>query len=74
MGDSPGSRANNMYSVGSDKSTEVQLYMSTLYHTGSPVIRAIPGVEKPFLFSNLAVKAAKSEYRNRLFNVAEGSD
>ena len=36
----PGSRANNIYSPGSDKLTEVQLYISTSWQTGSWVIQA----------------------------------
>ena len=58
---SPGSRANNIYSSGSGKLTEVQLYMSASCKPGSRVIRAFSGVEKPFVSSDLAVKAAKSE-------------
>ena len=38
------------------------------------IIRAFSDVEKPFLFSDLAVKAAKSENKKRLYNVKEGSD
>ena len=47
--------ASNSSSPGSDKMTEVQLYMSTLCHLGCRVIRAFSDVEMPFLFSNLAV-------------------
>ena len=56
------SRANNTYSAGTEKLTEVQLYMSTSCQPGSRVIRAFSDVEKLFfpLFSDLAVKAAKS--------------
>ena len=61
MGNSPGSRANYMYSPGSNKLTEVQMYMSALCHPSSLVIRAFSDIEKPFLFSDLAVKDAKSE-------------
>ena len=43
-----------MYSPGSDKLTEVQLYISTSCHPGSRVIRAFSDVEKLFLFSDLA--------------------
>ena len=39
----------------------VQLYMSTSCQAGSQVIQAFFDVEKPFLFSDLAVKATKSE-------------
>ena len=41
VGNSPGSRANNLYSPGSDKFTEVQLYMSTACQPGSRVIRGV---------------------------------
>ena len=41
--------------------TEVQLYMSRLCQPGSQVIRAFSDVEMPCLFSDLVVKAAKSE-------------
>ena len=61
VGNSPGSRANNIYSPGSGKLTEVQLYMSTSCQQGSRAFRTFSDVEKPFLFSDLAVKAAKSE-------------
>ena len=46
---SPGSRANNIYSPGSDQLTEVQLYLSTSCQPGSRVIRALSDVEK-FVF------------------------
>ena len=46
--------------------TEVQLYMSTSFQPGSRVIRAFSDVEKPFLFFDLAVKAAKSENKEDL--------
>ena len=39
VGNSPGIRANNIYSPGGDKLTEVQLPMSTSYQPGSRVIR-----------------------------------
>ena len=68
-GNSPGSRA-NIYSPGSDKLTEVQLYMSTSCQPGSRVIRAFSDVEMPFLFSDLAVKAAKSENK-KAFTTSE---
>ena len=71
---SPGSRANKIYSPGSDKSTEMQLYMSTSCKPGSRVIQAFSDVEKSFLFSDLAVKAAKSENKKGLFNIRKGSD
>ena len=61
VGNSPGSRANNIYSPGSGKSTEVQLDMSTSCQQGSWAFQTFSDVEKPFLFSDLAVKAAKSE-------------
>ena len=35
VGTSPGSHANNIYSPGSDKMTEVQLYMSASCQPGS---------------------------------------
>ena len=41
--------------------TEGQLYMSTSCQPDSRVIQAFSDVEKPSLFSDLAVKAAKSE-------------
>ena len=63
---SPGSSANNIYSPSSDKLTEVQLYMSTSCQPGSRVVRAFSDVEKPFLFSDLAVKAPKSENKKGL--------
>ena len=74
MGNSPGSCANNIYSPGSDKLTEVQLYMSNSCQPGSRVIRALSDVKKPFLFSDLVVKAAKSENEKRLFIIREGLD
>ena len=55
------SRANIIYSPGSDKLTEVQLHMSTSFQPGSQIIRAFSDVGKPFAFSDLSVKAAKSE-------------
>ena len=62
MGNSPGSSANNISSPGSYKLTEVHMYMSTSCRPGSRVFRAFSRVEKPFyLFSDLKVKAAKSE-------------
>ena len=61
MGNSPGSRANNIYSPGSDKLTEVQFYMSTSCQPGSWVISALSDVDRPLLFSDLAVTAAYSE-------------
>ena len=61
-----------IYSPCSDKLTEVQLYMSTLCQPGSRVIRAISGVEKPFSFSDLAVKAAKSKNNKiKFFSTSE---
>ena len=61
VGNSPGSRANNIYLPDSDKLTEVELFMSTSCHSNSRVIRAFSDVEKPFLLSDLAVQAAISE-------------
>ena len=61
VSNSPGSRANNNYSPGTDKLTEVQLYMSASCQPGNRVIRAFRDVEKPVLISDLAVTAAKSE-------------
>ena len=55
MDNSPDSRENNIYSPGSDKLTEVQVYIATK----KPVSRAVSDVEMPF-FLILAVKAAKS--------------
>ena len=71
--DSPGSCANNIYSPGSYKLTEVQVFMSTSCQPGSRVIRAFSDVEKPFLFSVLVVKAAKSEnkYNVQGFSTSE---
>ena len=70
---SPGSHANNIHWPGSDKLTEVQLYMSTSCQPGSPVIRVFSDVEKCFfLFSDLAVKPP--DQKIKLFNVREGSD
>ena len=72
VGNSPGSCANNIYSPGSDKLTEVQLYMSTSFQPGSWVIRAFSDVEKPFLFSNLVNKAAKSDNKKD-FSMSENA-
>ena len=55
---SPGSHANNIYSPASDKLTKEQLYMSVSCYPGCRVIRAFSDVEKPYLFSDWAVKAA----------------
>ena len=55
VGNSPGSRSNNIYAPSNDKLTEVQLYMSTSVQQGSRVIRTYSDVETPFLFSDLAV-------------------
>ena len=57
MGNSPSRHANNIYSSGSDKLTEVQLYISALCQAGSRIMRAFLDDEKPVLFS----EAAKSE-------------
>ena len=54
---SPGSHANNISLPSNDKLTKVQLYMSTSCQPGSRVIQAFFDVEKPFLFSDLAIKA-----------------
>ena len=50
VGNSPGRRANNIYSPGSDKLTKVQLYMymSTSCQPDNRVIRTFPDVEKHF--------------------------
>ena len=56
VGYSLGSRANNIYSSGSDKLTEVQLYMSTSCQPGSRIIWAFSDVEKPFSLSDLAAR------------------
>ena len=74
MGNSSGSGAISIYTFGSDKLTEVQLYMSTSCQPGSRVNRAFSGVKKPFLFSDLAVKAAKSENKKKIFNVIDDAD
>ena len=47
---SPGSRANNIYSSGSDKLTEVQLYMSASCKPGSRVIRAFSDAKSFVIF------------------------
>ena len=73
MGSSHGSRANNIYSLGNDKLTEVQLYMSPSLQLDSQVIGAFSDVETPFLFSDLVVKMAKS--KNKIgFSVSEPLD
>ena len=74
MGNSLGNVQVTLFSPGSDKLTEVQLYMSLSYKAGSLVIRAFCDVEKPSLFSDLAVKTAKLENIKKLFSVKEGSD
>ena len=38
------------------------------------LIQAFTDGEKPFLFSDLAALAAKSENKKRLFNIREGSE
>ena len=50
--------------------------MSTSCQPDNCVIRVFSDVEKPILFSDLAVKAATSENNNKknVFNVREGSD
>ena len=74
MDNAPGSRANNMHSPGSNKLPEVHLHISTPCLPRSRVIQAFSEIEKHFfLFSDLAVNAAKSE-KNKLFNAREGSD
>ena len=50
VGDSPDSRANNIYSPGSDKVTEVQFYMSNSCQPGSRVIRAFSDALIFFIF------------------------
>ena len=57
MGNSPGSRANNIYSPDGDKLTEVPLYLSTR-QPGNP---RISDVKKPFSCSDLAALTAKPE-------------
>ena len=53
VGYSPGSRAKHIYAPGSDKLTEVHLYMSTSCQPGSRVIRAFSYFAKPFfIFSD----------------------
>ena len=76
VGKSPGSHANYIYSPGRDKLTEGQLYISTSCQPSSRVMRAVSDVGKPFTFSDLAVEAAKSENKKKLFffNAREGSD
>ena len=63
------SRANNIYSPGSDELTEMLLLMSTSCQARQPGNPILLYVEKPFLFSDLAASAAKSENKKRLFNV-----
>ena len=49
VGNSPGGRVNNIYSPGSDKLTEVQLYNHVNFvSTRQPGNPALPDVEKPF--------------------------
>ena len=67
MGTSSGSRVNNIYSPGSDKVPDVQLYMSTSCQLGIREIRAFSDIEKPLLYSDLAVKAVKSENNKKAF-------
>ena len=50
------------------------LISENLVLKGSRVVQAFSDVEKPFLFSDLAVKAAKSENKKRLFNARDGSN
>ena len=50
MGSSHDSRANNIYSSGCDKLTEMQLYMSISCQPGSPEIRAFSDAEKHFFY------------------------
>ena len=54
MVNSPGSRLNSIYLLGSDK-------LLTDMQPGSRVTRTFSGVEKPFLVSNLAFKAVTTE-------------
>ena len=67
MDSSPCSVANNIYSPGSDKVTEVQMYMSNSCQPRSRVIRAFSELHSFFcfffffLFSDFAIKATKSE-------------
>ena len=67
MGSSPGSSANNIYSPGSDKLTEVQLYMPSSCQPGSQVFRAFSDVEKHFLFSDLEASERSLTLKNLLF-------
>ena len=67
LGNLPGSHANNIYLLGSDKLNEVQLYMSTRQPQPSLTLKSL------FMWSDLAVKAAKSENKKSFFNVREGS-
>ena len=73
MGNSPDRRANYMFLLGSDKLTELQLYMTVSCQPGSRVIRAFSGVKKPFSFFDLAIKLPNQKMKI-LFNVKEGSD
>ena len=73
MGNSSGSRANNVYSPGSDKFPDVQLYMSTSCQLGIREIRAFSDIEKPLLYSDLAVKAVKSENKKKGFSTSENA-
>ena len=67
MDNSPFSHANNNNLPGSDKLTEVPLDMSISCQPDGQVIQAFSDIEKPFLFSDLAVKAAKSENKKKAF-------
>ena len=50
-----------IHPCGSDELTEMQLLMSTSCQARQPGNPILLYVEKPFLFSDLAAKAAKSE-------------
>ena len=50
VGNSSGSRANNIYSPGNNKLTEVQLNISTSCQSGSRVIRALSTVDIKVFF------------------------
>ena len=47
--------------------TKCRLFLFQLFCRGSCLIRAFSDVEKPFLISDLAVKAAKSENKRKAF-------
>ena len=59
-----------IYSPGGDWLSEVQFHMSTSCQPGSQVIRALSNVKNLFLFSDLAVKTAKSKNK-KAFSTSE---